>query len=351
MFQISPCIKSIGPANANIALVGEAPGEQEERAGVPFFGSSGQELDRMLEQAGIVRSDCYLTNVLFTRPPQNKLDFFCVKKGDLPNAYPVPPISQGKYLHPAFIPEVERLHQELRTVKPNLIVALGNTACWAIIRQTKISALRGTVCESPFGKVLPTYHPSAVLRDWSLRPIVVADLIKANRERAFPHIDRPQRFVIYNPTLDEIRDFVNEVRSARELSVDIETRNRQITEIGFAPSKELSCVIPFVLPHPFGPRGWNYWPDTESEVQAWLFVQELLNLPAKKIFQNGLYDLQYIWRMGFNVQGLGEDTMLIQHALYPELLKGLGFLGSIHTNEPAWKLMRTKGQEELKRDE
>jgi len=66
-------------------------------------------------------------------------------------------------------------------------------------------------------------------------------------------------------------------------------------------------------------------------------------------YQNGLYDLQYILRMGLRPANCQADTMLLHHSLFPELQKGLGFLGSIYTNEASWKLMRE--QDSNKRDE
>ena len=64
--------------------------------------------------------------------------------------------------------------------------------------------------------------------------------------------------------------------------------------------------------------------------------------PAK-LFQNGLYDIAFLWRAyGIKVMNASEDTMLLHHALQPEALKGLGFLGSVYTDEGAWKQMREK---------
>ena len=70
-----------------------------------------------------------------------------------------------------------------------------------------------------------------------------------------------------------------------------------------------------------------------------------------KIFQNGLYDLQYL-SMICTPRACSEDTMIAHHSLYTELRKGLGFLGSIYANVPSWKSMRTfKKEEQLKRDD
>jgi hypothetical protein len=296
----------------------------------------------MLIEAGIQRRECYLTNVLWTRPPGNKFDAILVKKKELPDGYKLPPVSQGKYLPAELVPEVDRLHSELRALRPNLIVCLGGKALWAVIGKSSISALRGSVCETPFGKMLPTYHPAAMLRDWSLRPIIVADLMKASHERLFPEIIRPQRFVIKDPTFTEIEGFYEQALGTRLMAVDIETKSRRITSIGFATSKTQALHIPFYRYHPTEP---HYWKTEEEERGAWRWVGKFLSLPCKKIFQNGLYDLQYLFRMGFRVVNCAEDTMLMHHALFPELPKSLGFMGSIYTNEAAWKLIRKSNEE------
>jgi len=344
---LNPCIKSIGPSKARIMLLGEAPGKDEELTGITFVGYSGQELDRMLEEAGISRSECYLTNVLWTRPPDNKLqEKFCVKKKEC--GHQLPPLSQGRYLHPDLLPELDRLRQEILSVQPNLIVALGNTALWATLGVSGITKLRGTVALSPYGygKVLPTYHPAA-LRDWSLRPIIVADLMKARRESLFPEIRRPARFVHINPTIEEVRAWAPTAKSARLLSIDTETRQKLISCISFSADPDHAFVIPFLA---WRKPNHSYW-SVEEEVEVRKIMQSVLASPVPKLFQNGLYDIQYLLRERFKLWNISEDTMLIQHALYPEMPKSLGFLGSIHTNEAAWKLMRTRGEDKLKLEE
>src|SRR3990172_1822079 len=85
--------KSSGPLDAQIMIVGEAPGADEEIAGIPFVGSSGTELTRMLHEAGIVRSECFLTNVCKYRPPENKIEFFFL---DAKRTKPNELIKEGK---------------------------------------------------------------------------------------------------------------------------------------------------------------------------------------------------------------------------------------------------------------
>ena len=359
MTLFSPCIKPIGPADAKIVVVGEAPGEQEERTGIPFIGYSGQELDRMLQEAGIARSECLMTNVFHSRPFNNKIENFYVNKKAVAGAHNLPPLSAGKYLHPELLPELGRLSGELSAHPRNLILALGNTACWAILGTSGISKLRGAVAASPFGKVIPTYHPAAVLRDWSLRPIALADLLKARRESLFPEIQRPVRYVLINPTLEEILEYCQNLLSAKILSIDVETRGGSITCLGIASSKSEAVVVPFTARRNYSnpkldgravPTDGNYWVPAD-EVKGRLAINQVLSSPIPKLFQNGMYDIQYLLREGYNLCNCLHDTMLLQHSLYPEMPKSLGFLGSVHTNEASWKIMRPRGGEQLKRDE
>lgn len=338
-----------GPRNAKIALVAEAFGQQEELVKQPLIGTTGQELNRMLKEVGIERVHCFATNVFALRPTDNKIDKLCLdKKGVGGKTYTFPATNMGKYIEPRFFPELDRLREELSIVQPNLIIALGAISCWALLRSPKIGSIRGTTAESvllPGQKVLPTYHPSAVYRNWSLRPIVLADLMKAKREAEFPEIRRPQRFILVRPSIPEMYSWWQEHGvGAAHLAFDIETTKGQIRNIGFATSRAHAINIPFIV------IDKSYWPTVSGEWAAWQFVQMVLDSPAIKVGQNTLYDIQYLWRMGIRIRNYREDTMLQHHALYPELQKGLGFLGSIYSNEPAWKLLRGKA-EELKRDD
>lgn len=336
-----------GPHDAKIALVGEAWGAQEAITKRPFVGPSGQELTRLLSSANIHRAECFLTNVFPFQPQNNDILALCGKKADAGADYTLPPYKPGAYFLPEYLPEIDRLKAELVEVRPHVIIALGATATWALLSSSAIKILRGTIHLSPWGKVLPTYHPAYLLRDPSGRPIVQADLLKAQREAATPELIRPNRQIIINPTLDDIHNWISNALHATHMTVDIETKFKQISCIGFACSRDLALVIPFFDPQ----TAKSYWADAVTEVATWQLVRHILALPAKKIFQNGLFDLSYLLRMGIFPTNCREDTMLLHHSLYPEMEKGLGFLGSIYTNESSWKLMRTHTDEELKSDD
>ena len=334
-----------------IALVGEAWGAEEERQRTPFVGAAGYELTRMLEEAGIRRSDCFITNVFNLRPANNEIENICCTKKD--DRSGLPALRAGKYLRHEFLPELDRLRNELSTLQPNVVVAFGNTAAWALLLNSGISKIRGTVASDRIGlglKVLPTYHPAAILRQWELRAVTVLDLAKAKRESSFKELRRPERTIYIEPSLDDLEWFyAKHIAASTAISFDIETSGSQITCLGFAPSGTVALVVPFVDSRR---ESRSYWPDHESESRAWDFVRKVLGGPQRKIAQNGLYDITFLWKSyGIAVSNFADDTMLLHHALQPESPKGLGFLGSVYTNESSWKLLRTRGKTTIKRDE
>lgn len=337
---------------SSIAIVGEAWGQDEERARAPFVGYSGSELTRMLDEAGIHRSSCLLTNVFNIHPPGNKVEWFCGPKAEAIPGYPA--LTKSKYVRQEFSDELDRLREEIDSCAPNIIIALGNTASWALLGRTTISKYRGTTGISthtaPGYKVLATYHPAAVCRQWELRPVTVLDLMKALRESEYPELRRTPREVWIEPTLADLETFYEQhIAGASILSVDIETAGDQITCIGFAPSPAVALVVPVSDKRR---KARSYWPTGEDEKAAWEFIRRVLgSSDPPKLFQNGLYDIAFLWRAyGIRVMGATHDTMLLHHALQPESLKGLGFLGSIYCDEGAWKEMREKVTT-IKRDE
>lgn len=331
-----------------IMIIGEAWGEKEAEVGAPFVGPSGWLLNSLLKIAGISRSDSFLTNVFNLQPhPTNDVSNLCGPKAQ--GAPGFPPLSNGKYVLPQYVSEVERLYREILGAQPTLIIALGATAVWALAGTSSIKKVRGTsfytsgkimeVLPSPI-KCIATYHPAAVLREYSLRPIVMADLVKAERESHFPEVRRPQRFIHIEPSIEDLYDFEHDyIDPSQELSIDIETERDQITCIGFAPSTDRALVVPiFDNTKP----GRSYWPTLRAEQEVWRWIKRMCEQKKSTIVgQNFLYDMHFLWRgYGIRVPSMSDDTMLLHHALQPEMEKGLGFLGSIYTDEQSWKFMR-----------
>ena len=338
-----------GPSDAKILIVDEAPGVKEEEARTPFMGASGVEMTRMLQQAGILRAECMLTNVCKYRPPRNSIKKFIFNKTagqkrlreGLPtdfilDTYVDPRVSEG-------VAELEALITQLQ---PKLIIAFGNASLWALTGESGITKWRGSSLETrPIeGKqytLLPTYRPADVLRMWEWRYIAVHDLRKAKwlfengiRRPKEEFIIRPSAAQVFE-TLDSLISKANASSTLVDIAVDIETRFRQITCLGIAWSKSEALCVPFLE---VKTADKNYWPELDVEVEIVWKLRELLTHPNVRILgQNFSYDQQYIARrMGFipNYKPSNfHDTMTAHHVMFAGLPKGLDFLSSFYTWE------------------
>jgi DNA polymerase len=143
-------VPGCGPTTAEIMLVGEAPGREEDLTGKPFVGRAGRLLDAALEQAGLERSNVFITSVIKCRPPQNRKP----KKNE---------IDQCRYY----------LQSQIEILHPNIICLMGNTAAQAVLGIQGIANLRGRILQ---GRYLITFHPAAVLRNRNLMNDFVSDL-------------------------------------------------------------------------------------------------------------------------------------------------------------------------------
>lgn len=141
-----------GPETARVMIVGEQPGDQEDRAGHPFVGPSGKLLDRALDDAGIERGEVYVTNAV------KHFKWERGAKGQR-RIHKKPNDTEIRACHPW-------LEEELRLVKPEVIVCLGATAAQALMGKTfRVTKERGKAIPAPFGGVvIASVHPSAVLR-------------------------------------------------------------------------------------------------------------------------------------------------------------------------------------------
>jgi len=144
----------VGDPHAQVVFVGEAPGQQEDLQGEPFVGRAGQLLNKILESVEIARESIYITNILKCRPPANR-----------------DPTAQETAL---CIPYLE---QQLRLIRPKVIVALGRIAAQYLLNRTDpINRLRGKMYDRSGSKLLVTYHPAAILRTPSLKRDTVQDM-------------------------------------------------------------------------------------------------------------------------------------------------------------------------------
>ncbi|HEX2250327.1 MAG TPA: UdgX family uracil-DNA binding protein [Gemmatimonadales bacterium] len=140
-----------GPRKAEVMLVGEQPGDQEDRQGHPFVGPAGRLLDAGLEHAGIDRSQVYVTNSV------KHFKFVIIERGR--RLHKKPSAGEIRACRPW-------LEEEIRLVKPRVIVALGATAAQALLgKQFRVTQDRGKPLPSELAEaIVATIHPSAILR-------------------------------------------------------------------------------------------------------------------------------------------------------------------------------------------
>lgn len=132
---------------ARIMIVGEAPGKNEDLSGQPFVGVSGKKLDALLEEVGLSRHDVFISNVVKCRPPSNRN----------------PKVAEVEECSPY-------LRDQIRAIKPDVIVCLGNFATQFVMHTDKgVTELRGKFYQIGAFSVLPTMHPASTIyrKEWA----------------------------------------------------------------------------------------------------------------------------------------------------------------------------------------
>ena len=144
-----------GNREAKLMFVGEGPGEQEDRQGIPFVGAAGQFLDEMLSIIDVDRKRCYIANIVKCRPPQNR--------------DPLPAESE------ACMPW---LREQFRLLRPKIVVCLGRIAAQRMIRPNfSVTKEHGQFIEKGGILFMGTFHPAALLRQPQNKPTAFEDFV------------------------------------------------------------------------------------------------------------------------------------------------------------------------------
>jgi DNA polymerase len=163
--QATQLVMGDGDPDADIVFIGEAPGQKEDEQGLPFVGAAGKFLNEMLAEAGMERSDVYITNIVKYRPPNNR-----------------DPLPEEKA---AFLPYLLR---QLEIINPKVVITLGRHSMEYFLPNAKISQAHGQAVRK---KVLyhdktehewlfiPLYHPAAALYNGSMRQVLIDDFLGA----------------------------------------------------------------------------------------------------------------------------------------------------------------------------
>lgn len=322
-------VEGRGDPRSPIWIIGEAPGADEDQAGIVFVGGSGKQLDSQIFEAGLSPNDIYFTNPFTVRPPGN--DIACRHALGIPdNVY------------------LEAFFEKLEEFKPTFIVAAGATPLSILIPYTKskdgnprISAWRGSLLQCNRLNwphyVVPMYHPAFILREYSERVIAVFCLARIKEEFAYWQVNGrllplPSRQLIDDPTGDDILTYLWDcLQSPRKISVDIENP--------FYKRMQIPYVINFSH-SPNSAISFSLW-DLPSRflVPIWKRMAEILS--TKEIIgQNYInFDIRYLEEsvgLRTNLNGL-DDTMTRHKVLWPEFEHALQFQTIQYTREPYYK--------------
>lgn len=309
------------PTPYRIAIIGEAPGEDEENHGIPFVGRSGQHLDRELRGVGIDRNRCFVGNICQVRPPGNNIGLFL---------WDGPEITDG----------LNALKEDLLLFNPNVCLLLGGTPLRAARGSTsdKITSWRGSlfrsnVLDSPFfdRKCLPSLHPTYILREFEGNPLFRFDLSRARSEGESPILLLPERELITNYDAATLCHIMDQWPTGQRCSLDIEG--------GLSGKyKGWPCVSICARPTKSITIAWGRLQLDDHVRVLMSFARLMYREDVPKVLQNQLSDnFKLSYGYGIPIRNVTEDVMIKGWAIYAELPRSLSVQASIWTREPHWK--------------
>jgi DNA polymerase I-like protein with 3'-5' exonuclease and polymerase domains/uracil-DNA glycosylase len=320
-------VKGHGNNHCRLVIIGESPSVGETAS---FQSTKNwRAFYELLRTVGINSSDVWFTYVCKHYVPPSP------KKGKK-----IPFLVRANHAGIDMDEQVSNLAIEIKSLEPNCILALGNTALWATTGKYGIGDYRGSILPGLGSKVVATYDPRGLniwepgefIGYWN-RQLILHDITRAHTQSFFKELNRPIRNLQICKSAGQLQDFIERHKHLTRPANDIEARGKMLPFCnGFAfTEKEGICV-------PFWNKGEtaNLMSISDSEiVQMWLLMNYIYETWGV-VGQNYKYDEDKLNRIGFKPR-LESDTMLKGFAISPELPKGLAFYTSIYTEEPFYK--------------
>jgi uracil-DNA glycosylase family 4 len=309
-------------SESSILIVGDFPTANEYASGVSFSGSTGNLVRSLFAPYNFETRNIYKTHY-FKVPipgyssPIRKIREDAVKK----------------------IKELENwdsiIKGEIESLKPRVIVAMGELALQALTPEKGMDKWRGSILhlesrfQIPAIKVVPTHSPREI---WSQNdfPFVYTqwDCGKAVQVKDLAIPFQPRELIWIARNHSEFCNWWDRARRSDLLTLDIETHHGFITCIGFCHDGYEAVSIPLLIGNKL---------DYQERGQIYKLVDTVLRSKVPKVNQNIKYDWSVLQNYGFQIENIIGDTMLMAHTIYPEFPVGLGFLNSIYTDIPYYK--------------
>jgi uracil-DNA glycosylase family 4 len=315
----------VGPDDARIVILTDAPTQEDMVKQRPMSGFSGQEYAKLLHQIGLAFTDCAVISTMNTRPFD----------GDAKNLF-TKFKPQGVTAPPEVWEDIARAKAEIRRIRPNVIVALGDVSLYALTGELSVSNWRGSMLRYSDGDfscwLVPSYTSAMLQKVYEWRNIALTDLRRVKFLAEHPSATPPEYSFMLLASKDEYLSQLSAIIAQADLlkaegkrlllSCDIETIGHEMSCVGIGWSKHAALCVPIRTSH-------EYW-TVEEELQIILKFRALLTHPAVDIVgQNFLYDIQYFARKWGFVPRLRHDTMMMMHVLFAGMPKDLAFIASL----------------------
>jgi uracil-DNA glycosylase len=317
--------------DSDLMVIGDSPSKKDLENGVCFSGSGALFLIRELEAVGVKFPSTFAMTCLDFYPPSGKAENVFLTATQAKKDHTVQLVN-GAYVKPAVLKNAKRVWETIDKKKPKRILALGSLALWMLTGEQSITKFRGSLMEikRPWGTIelLPTYHPSAVMRVQEFKRVFRHDLTKLTYPSS--RWKRPDFSLKIYPTVQEIEIVVNNLLKKAEkgkvlISSDIETRGKMVSVWGIGWSPYDAIAIPF-----FTVKKANYF-TMDEEFKVIKLLTRLVTHPNIEVAgQNYHYDDQYLARYYGIPHHCTYDTMHMAHVIWTKNLPlSLDFLASM----------------------
>lgn len=299
-------VNGTGDPAARIFVVGEGPGLKEDVYGQPFVGPAGSLLKKLLQQAGVDYRQIFFSNVIR-----------CLPKGTT-KAVREPEYEEIEACAPY-------LEQEIAVVKPTIIVPAGNVALRYILgaKNVNITSKRGLEIwsEKYNCKIMPIFHPAAILRNPKYESVTIQDLVRINNSSSTKELSALGlgTYTIAD-TKEKLTELFHYLDTEEEIAIDLETtgldwQKEQIISLGFSWKERTGWCLPLLNTKvKEEDPTLRFWDDA-TYLKVVDRLKKALARPSKKIFHHGKFDIKHLTYHGFQVNNVYFDTMLVHHLL------------------------------------
>lgn len=320
--------RTAGRGDLDVLVVAEALGEEEVKASQPLVGKAGQTWDRIVSRTfddrlkrSLRRDDFIHANIINCRPPDNVL---------VGAPYEIGAIDHCR----------SYLEETIRDAKPKAIITLGDSALRWFTGHSGITKLRGYVFDTPWGPVVPTYHPSYIMRgNFHLARVVQTDILKALRvSREGLEAFRKDKSYLHRPSIFDANDFLSAWRAAGRppVAFDIETprgSDKKDEEMAFEDDESYTVLMCSFAYEPYKAISMPWIPPYYDVAKA------ILSEAPTSLVWNAKFDVPRLAAAGVEFTGEVIDAMLMWHWLEPAMPMGLKYVATfLCPDMSAWAL-------------